>query len=68
MIYDVSHMFYIDFGNFPQSPFYFGSNLFWQKNLVLVFLTFRELRDSKKDKVGEHGWKNLRRIQRDKSG
>jgi hypothetical protein len=40
----------------------------WQKNLLSVFWTFQELRDSKKGKVGEHGSKNLRRVQRAEVG
>jgi hypothetical protein len=47
-------MFYIDFGDFLNNPLSSGSNSIWQKDLLLVFLTFQELHDSKKDKLRGH--------------
>ena len=54
-------MFYNDFGVY--NPPSFGSNSVFQKPSLLVFRTFRELRDSKKGKVKEHGSEFLRRMQ-----
>jgi hypothetical protein len=37
MLYDVSHLYCIDFGDFPQSHIYFGSIFFLAENIMLVF-------------------------------
>ena len=47
-------------------PIYLELTLFFQKTSFLVFQTFRELRDSKKGKVREHGSEFSRRTQWDK--
>ena len=46
-------------------PIYLELTLFFQKTSFLVFQTFRELRDSKKGKVKEHGSEFSRRTQWD---
>jgi hypothetical protein len=53
-------MFCIDFGDFSNNPLSFGFNSLWQKTLFLAFLTFQELRGSKKGKVREYGLEFLR--------
>jgi hypothetical protein len=58
---DVIIMFFIDIGDFPINPLFFGFNSLWQKMLFLAFLTLQELRDSEKGKVREHGLEILRR-------
>jgi hypothetical protein len=60
-------MFYVDFRDFPNDPYYFGFNSAGQKNLVLVFFfTFQELPDSKGRKVSGHSSQILRCIQQAK--
>jgi hypothetical protein len=55
-------MSYNDFGDFLNNPPSLGSNSVFQKNIFfLEFWTFRELRDSKKGKVKEHGSEFSRR-------
>jgi hypothetical protein len=46
-------MFCIDFGDFPNISLFLDLTLF--ERFFLAFLTFLELRVSKKGKVGEHG-------------
>jgi hypothetical protein len=53
-------MLCIDLGDFPNNPLSFGFNSLWQKMIFVAFLTFQELRDSKKGKVREHGLEILR--------
>ena len=48
-------MFYNDFGDFLNNPPLLVLTLFSRNRVFLVFWTFRELRDSKKGKVKEHG-------------
>ncbi len=45
-------MFYIVFGDFLNNPLSSGSNSAGRKRLFLVFLTFQELRDSKRVRSG----------------
>jgi hypothetical protein len=40
MLYDVSHMFYIDFGDFPQSPYLLVVNSEWPKKPYVTILDF----------------------------
>ena len=54
-------------GIFHSFPIYLELTLFFQKTSFLVFQTFRELRDSKKGKVREHGSEFSRRTQWDKN-
>ena len=54
-------MFYNDFGDFLNNPPSFGSNPVFQKTSFSVFWTLRELRDTKKGKVKEHGSEFSRR-------
>jgi hypothetical protein len=58
----------IDFGDFPNNPLSLGFNTLCHKSFFLAFLTFQELRDSKKGKVREHGLEILRQIKWDKMG
>jgi hypothetical protein len=44
----------INFGDFPNNPLSFSFNSLCEKMLFLEFLTFQELRDSKKGKVKKH--------------
>jgi hypothetical protein len=61
-------VFYIDSGIFHKVLIYLVFNSGWQKNLMPLFLTFQELRDSKNGKVGEYGSQISRRIQRAEEG
>jgi hypothetical protein len=61
MLWDVIIMFCIHLGYLSNNPFSSGFNSLWQKTLFLAFLTFQELRDSKKGKFREHGLEILRR-------
>jgi hypothetical protein len=65
MIYDVAKMFYINLEYFYTVLIYLILNSGWQKNLLLVFFTFRKLRNSKKGKVRVQGLEILIRIQQD---
>jgi hypothetical protein len=55
-------MFYNNFGDFLNNPPLLVLTLFFRKISFLVFWTFRELWDSKKDKVKEHGSEFSRRM------
>ena len=56
-------MFYNDFVDFLNNPPLLVLTLFSRNRVFLVFWTFRELRNSKKGKVREHGSEFLRRTQ-----
>ena len=57
-----------DFGDFLNNPLLLVLTLSSRKYLLLVFWTFQELRDSKKDKVRGHSSEISRRIQQAKVG